>query len=126
VVTASRGETVRVWDSVNGKRLVTLRRHAGRVKQASYSADGRRVVTASEDGTARVFDPDTDQQLLTLPGHTGEVLTARYGNDGTRIWTAAYHGRDRNAIRVLVYDPRPVNRAFLPAPDDAPPPRPVK
>jgi WD40 repeat protein len=126
VVTGSWDFTARVWDADTGRELVTLRGHASRVYSASFSGDGRRVVTASVDGTARVWDADTGKQLLTLPGHTGEVLTARFSDDGTRILTVGRVGSDaegQKAVRVVVYDARPVNRAFLPPPEVAPPPR---
>jgi hypothetical protein len=114
--------------------LATLTGHTGLVLSALFSGDGRRVVTASADHTARVWDADTGEELAALRGHTGgvrsasfSVLTGRFSDDGTRVLTAGRDGpverEGSRVVRVIVYDSRPVNRAFLPPPELAPPPR---
>ena len=116
VVTASLDKTARVWDADTGKAVAVLTGHTAGVWSASFSPDGRRVVTASGDETARVWDADTGKLMLTLPGHTGPVLTARFSDDGTRILTAGDTDKDdagKKSVRVIVYDARPVNRAFI-------------
>ena len=62
------------------------------------------VVTASDDWTTRIWDVESRAEVLALPG--GAV--AAFSPDGTRIIT---RGLDPNT--VIVYDSRPVNRAFL-------------
>ena len=93
--------------------------HTGDVRSAAFSGDGKRVVTASHDGTVRVWDAETGKQMLTLPGSTGIVPLARFYDDDTRIITTSPEGLD--TIRVIRYDARPVNRAFIkPASHDLP------
>ena len=49
VVTASDGQTARVWDPETGTQIALLKGHDGGVTSAAFSPDGKRVVTASED-----------------------------------------------------------------------------
>jgi WD40 repeat protein/serine/threonine protein kinase len=120
-ITGSLDNKVRVWDAESGKELAVLRGHADRCMAVSFSADGRRVVTASLDRTVRVWDAESGKQLLSLPGHSGlptaRVPAARFSDDGTRILTAGWAGdgaEGTKAVKVVVHDTRPVNRAFLP------------
>jgi dipeptidyl aminopeptidase/acylaminoacyl peptidase len=56
VVTASKDNTARVWDSQTGQAVGQPMKHDKEVNSASFSPDGKRVVTASDDNTARVWD----------------------------------------------------------------------
>jgi WD40 repeat protein len=49
--------TRRCWPdpSPSGKEIAVLKGHAGPVKSAAFSGDGKRVVTASSDNTARIW-----------------------------------------------------------------------
>jgi WD40 repeat protein len=59
-VTASLDGTARLWDSVSGQEIATLKPHQGepvlQMKSAAFNRDGTLVVTASADQTARVWD----------------------------------------------------------------------
>jgi WD40 repeat protein len=60
IVTTSDDSTARVWDSVDGRLLATLRGHAQVVYSAAFSPDGKCILTSSYDQTARLW------RLLTL------------------------------------------------------------
>jgi len=62
IVTASGGNTVRIWDAASGKEIAVLRGHEDLVHSAAFSPDGSRIVTASNDKTARIWDA----HLLTM------------------------------------------------------------
>ncbi len=57
VVSGSYDTQVRVWNSLTGECLKTLRGHRGRVHSVEY--DGVRIATSSEDRDIRVWDPST-------------------------------------------------------------------
>jgi hypothetical protein len=118
VVTASVDTTARVWDVETGVELARLKGHTSAVPSASFSGDGKRIVTVAGDNTTRVWDTDTGKLMLTLPGTVG-ILFARFGDDGTRILTTS---TEDGTLRRIIYDARPVNRAFVkPAPPDTAP-----
>jgi WD40 repeat protein/serine/threonine protein kinase len=65
VVTASFDGVARVY-SIDGRLLVSLRKHDGLLSEAAFDAAGERVVTAGFDGTARVWDASSGAQLAKL------------------------------------------------------------
>lgn len=89
IVTTSRDNTAKIWDSHSGKLLADLKRHTWIVNSASYSPDGKNIVTASEDNTAKIWDAHTGKLVVDLQGHTESVSSASFRNDGLRIVTAS-------------------------------------
>jgi WD40 repeat protein len=94
IVTASRDNTARIWDTATGKEIAVLRGHESDVLSAVFSPDGARIVTASDDKTARIWDAATAKEIAVLRGHESEVLSAAFSPDGARIVTASF---DRTA-----------------------------
>ena len=72
IVSGSRDDTIRIWDSKSGECLLVLKGHEGDVSSVSYSPDGSRIVSGSHDDTIRIWD-----------SKSGECLTALYSfSDG--------------------------------------------
>jgi WD40 repeat protein len=59
VVSASRDQTLKVWDLDTGRGLATLEGHAGWVNACAVIPDGGRVVSASSDRTLKVWELNT-------------------------------------------------------------------
>ncbi len=68
-------EEAQLWDAGTGREMAVLKVPKYRVngwevltamRDAEYSADGKRVVTAHMDGTARVWDAATGRELLVI------------------------------------------------------------
>src|SRR5262249_33967750 len=115
VVIGSDDGTARVQEAETGRGLALLRGHPFGVS-GWCRPDGKGVAASSWDQTVRVWDADTGKLMLTLLGHTSGVYFARFSDDGIRILTAGLIGTDeagQKAVRVIIYDSRPVNRAFL-------------
>jgi WD40 repeat protein len=87
----NRWGEARVWDALNGQAVSPPLRHRGRVKQAAFSPDGRRVVTVSHDGTARLWDAATGEPASPVLRHNEQVWMARFSPNGRRLLTS---GRD--------------------------------
>jgi WD40 repeat protein len=66
VFSASRDETLKVWDLEAGQVLRALEGHSGYVSGVAVTADGQRAVSASMDCTVRVWDLKVGRALSTL------------------------------------------------------------
>jgi WD40 repeat protein len=86
-----------VWDTKNGKRLLSLVGATSSIHDIAYSPDGSRIVTGSDDGTATISDARTGKRLLALPDAVtgGGFLGVAFSPDGTKLATADGLGRVR-------------------------------
>ncbi|HUD46303.1 MAG TPA: protein kinase [Candidatus Baltobacteraceae bacterium] len=97
IVTGSRDNTAKVWDTASGKELLTLKGHGlgvgwngTAVESVAFSPDGQRIATGSEDTTAKVWDAASGKELLTLKGHGAGVWSVAFSPDGQRIVTGSF------------------------------------
>ena len=93
LATASCDGTARVWDTVTGKRVLSLsvaeKGEENDVWDVSWNPNGRWLATGSEDGTARVWDVTSGKELVKLR-HDGPVHSVAWSPDGTRLATGSY------------------------------------
>ena len=83
-VSASKDNTVRLWDLDTGQCLRTLEGHKRDVNSVSVSPDGRRAVSGSYDRTLRLWDLDTGQCLAVYPARSS-ARTVLFSPNGRRI-----------------------------------------
>jgi WD40 repeat protein/tRNA A-37 threonylcarbamoyl transferase component Bud32 len=116
VLTGSRDNTARLWDTSTGNELHTLR-HGDWVLAVAFSPDGRTALTGSSDNAARLWDATTGQLRATLRhDHAVSAVafspagrTALTGSNRTaRLWDTAsgkllqtvYHDAKVDAVAV--------------------------
>lgn len=81
---------VTIWDSVTGKKLVSLsgsfllEAHPG-----VFHPTGQRVITPAADNTARIWDVLEGRVVTTLAGHTKRVIYATFDEQGERAATVS-------------------------------------
>jgi WD40 repeat protein len=97
VVTGSLDDTVRVWSGQSGRRIHTLREHAGKPVAMAFSPDGEFVATGSSDGTARIWRTSDWGLNASLPGHTNALTDVSFSEDSEHIATAGRDGTARVA-----------------------------
>ncbi len=103
VISASRDQSLRVWD-VSGRIPVrplsghTWYGHACEVRCTAVSADGRHVLSGGSDRNVRLWDLTTGRLLTTLAGHTDAVKAVAFSPDGRQALSA---GNDR---RLILWD----------------------
>jgi WD40 repeat protein/predicted Ser/Thr protein kinase len=121
ILTAAEGNTAIIWDAETSKEIAVIKGHSLPVDSATFSPDGQRIITASRDRTVRLWDGNTGMQMLILPGEPGGLCPERFSSDGSRIVAASLAiNAPSESIRVIIYDSRPVNRAFVKTPPSQP------
>ena len=89
LVTASADWTIRVWDVISGKEVLTFSLK-GRLNKGlsviSISPDGQRLVTVGS--TAKIWDAKSGNELLTLKADTSGIESVCFSPDGQRLVAA--------------------------------------
>lgn len=73
IISGSKDNSVRIWNSISGEELAILSGHKGPVTSVAFSADMRFAASGSKDQTVRVWDIITGKELAVLHGHNGLV-----------------------------------------------------
>jgi WD40 repeat protein len=123
LASAGSDGTVRVWDAVGGKELLSLQGHvvaegeapappgdasgaaaaAGRkpgmrsvpVQAATWSPDGKHLASTGDDNTMIVWDAETGMEVCAGRGHTASVLSVAFTPDGNHVVTGGADGTVR-------------------------------
>jgi WD40 repeat protein len=96
LASGSADKTVKLWDMVTGKEVLSLRGHEQRVTSLAFSPDGERLVSGSADRTVKIWDTATGQELHSLKGHAESVTAVAYSPDGGHVVS----GSEDKTVRV--------------------------
>lgn len=69
LASASRDQTIRIWDVTTGYCLKTLRGHSDWVRDVSPSFDGLWLLSAGNDQVARLWDLASGESKMSFVGH---------------------------------------------------------
>ena len=93
LASASWDGTVKIWDTVTGQELQTLRVGVGgvhgRVLSVAWSPDGKLLATGGQASTPRIWDATSGQNLLTLKGHARDATSVAWSPDGKLLASAS-------------------------------------
>jgi uncharacterized membrane protein len=87
VGSASRDNTVRLWEAATGMCRSTLEGHSSKVMAVAFSPDGQLVASASEDKTVRLWEAATGTCRSTLEGHSWIVTAVAFSPDSQVLYT---------------------------------------
>jgi WD40 repeat protein len=90
LASASRDNTVKMWDASTGACLQTLEGHSNWVTSVAFSHDSTRLASASYDKTVKIWDASSGACLQTLEGHSSTVRSVAFSHDSTRLASASY------------------------------------
>jgi WD40 repeat protein/serine/threonine protein kinase len=86
---AGVGPTVRVWDLVTSKEILTMK-HPGGVSDVAWSTDGKYLASVGGDYTVRLWAADSGQPLHTLTGHAVLVSGLAFSTDSRRLASCSW------------------------------------
>ena len=90
LASASRDQTVRLWDSATGAGRGTLEGHSDYVSAVAFSPDGKLLASASNDKRVRLWDSATGAGRGTLKGHSDYVSAVAFSPDGELVASASW------------------------------------
>ena len=85
LASASRDETVRLWDIASRREIVTLQGHTDWVWSVAFSPDGATLASGGDDATVRLWDVASRQEIATLQGHTRLVWSVAFSSHGAML-----------------------------------------
>lgn len=85
VITASKDNTVRVWDVACGKCTTVITGGSDYHTSASYSPDGKNIALASRDNFIHIVDSSTGKEIRRLDGQSFIVESVTYSPNGLRL-----------------------------------------
>ncbi|MDZ8026876.1 MAG: AAA-like domain-containing protein [Nostoc sp. DedQUE11] len=100
LASASRDNTIKLWNLDTGKEITTLKGHSQEVNSVVFSPDGKTLASASADNTIKLWNLDTGKEITTLRGHSQEVNSVVFSPDGKTLASAS---RD-NTIKLWNFD----------------------
>lgn len=110
LASGSKDNTIKIWDTTEGKVLRTLYAHSSNVNALAVSPDGKLlasgsgdindkrdfstftkggVVGGTEDNTVRIWDVQTGRELRVLRGHELPVGAVGFSKDGRSLTSAS-------------------------------------
>ena len=92
LVSASRDQTLRIWDSSTGYCVKTIRGHSDWVRDVSPSFDGRWLVSTGNDRTARIWDASSGEHKATMLGHDHYIECCVFAPPASYVHLAALAG----------------------------------
>ncbi len=83
------GDSTAILQDLNGRVLLKLVGHTGRITSAIISPDGKALLTASTDNTARLWDL-RGNTICEFKGHKNVVTSVAFSPDGKAILTGSW------------------------------------
>jgi WD40 repeat protein len=103
MLTGSRDNTARLWETATGKPFGLPLQHQGIVVAVAFGPDGKTVLTGSGDRTARLWETATGKPLGSPLQHHDGVRAVAFSPDGKTVLTGSH---DKTAR--LWHAPRPI------------------
>ncbi|MEH2422774.1 MAG: hypothetical protein V7K48_18205 [Nostoc sp.] len=108
VISASRDETLKLWNLETGENERTFHGHSGWVNAVTLTPDGKQVISASRDETLKLWNLETGEDERTFHGHSGSVNAVALTPDGKQVIS----GSDDKTLKLWNLETGENERAF--------------
>jgi WD40 repeat protein len=89
LASASRDNTIKLWNLASDKEIVTLTGHQDIVTSVTFSPNGKTLASASADKTIKLWNTATSQTIFTLTGHQDIVTSVTFSPNGKTLASAS-------------------------------------
>ena len=89
ILTASADNTVKLWNTSNGKLLTEYKGQTRGATNAAYCPDGKKIATSSAKGFINIWSVPEGKLLGVLEGHKFAINTVAFSPDGKFIISAS-------------------------------------
>ncbi|WP_404790397.1 PDZ domain-containing protein [Altericista sp. CCNU0014] len=92
IACANSDGTVRLFDSLTGKKLNVFKGDANWVNDVRFSSDGKTIASGTVQGDVNLFDRATNKVIKTLKGHLSEVKSLDFSQNGQIVAAGNFDG----------------------------------
>ncbi len=92
IVTTSRDQTLRIWDTDSKQNTQTFRVEDSYAHSAQFSPDGKFLAAALKDGSLAVWNLGTGKMAARPKEHGDEIYRVLFNADGSRLATSSKDG----------------------------------
>jgi WD40 repeat protein len=92
LASASWDNTLKVWDTADGRLVCKMQGHSRAVMAVAFSPDGRRLASGGEDRSVKLWDAESGWETLSLAGHEDGITAVAFSPDGRRLASASVDG----------------------------------
>jgi WD40 repeat protein len=111
LVSASRDQSLIVWDVASQSQLFTLTGHEDAVEAVAFSPDGTVIASGSRDFTIRLWNAETGEIIGSpLAAHDNWVMSLAFSPDGKLL---ASSSRDSAVMLWSFPEARPLGMGFF-------------
>ena len=117
-VLACAGSDVLIWETSGGRHRLTLK-HPGRVIEAVFSPDGRRLATAADDNSMRVWSTESGEPLVPAVRLDRSPAFLIFSPDSRRLLAVggrqarSWDARSGDSTAFAVQHDAPIHAAFF-------------